>query len=124
MEPNVYILTRLIFRYGMNCEERRRLAGICHGRNAEAITVRIYHRDDAEAKDLDDGCNDVKDAHAQGSVLEARHLIYGWNKRTLSTLNAVLRGWWGRGLTDTGLCYQPKGAHLQARMRAISHKVI
>jgi hypothetical protein len=43
-------------------------------RNAEVVTLRIYHRDGGQTKDLNDGCNGVKDAHDQGCGLEARHL--------------------------------------------------
>ena len=86
--------------------------------------LRIYHRDGGQAKDLDDGCNGVKDAHDQGSGLEARHPICGRNGRVSSTLGGLLGGWRGRGLTDIGLCYQPKGAHLHAKVRTISQKFI
>lgn len=65
---------------------------MCHRRKAEAVALRIYHRDGGQTKDLNGGCNDVKNTQAQGNGLEARHLICGRNERMLSTSNTLLGG--------------------------------
>ena len=67
----------------MKCEERKGSVRIRRGRNAGVVTLRAYHRDGSQTKDLDDGGDSVQNAHGQGGVLEARYLICGRNKYIL-----------------------------------------
>lgn len=55
------------------------------GSNAEAVTLRTYHRDRDQTKDLNEASDGVKDPQTQGDALEAGHLIYWRKERRLPT---------------------------------------